>query len=385
MNSVPKINTEAEPLHHAPPGSHITVGMSGGVDSSVASALLQQQGYAVDGLFMKNWEEDDTSTHCSAEEDLADARAVSDQLGITLRSMNFSSEYWDRVFAYFLDAYRSGYTPNPDVLCNKEVKFRCFLEHALDSGADFIATGHYARIVRRDNRFHLYKGKDTTKDQSYFLYTLNQDQLSHSLFPLGELDKAGVREIAARVGLTNYDKKDSTGICFIGERNFREFLQHYLPASPGPMCTADGKEIGQHDGLMYYTLGQRQGLGIGGKQGCDESPWYVVGKNLANNTLLVAQGHDHPLLFSSWLQARELHWVSGTPPVLPLRCTAKTRYRQTDVECCIEQLTDDQARVSFVTPQRAVTPGQSVVFYAGEECLGGGVIYATEQMPQGVK
>ena len=352
----------------------VIVGLSGGVDSSVAALLLQEQGYHVEGLFMKNWEEDDTDGHCAASEDLADARSVASNLGITLHTVNFSAEYWDRVFEHFLNEYRAGRTPNPDILCNKEIKFRAFLDYALAHGADAIATGHYARIGREGGCWQLLKGRDSGKDQSYFLYTLDQGQLARSLFPLGELDKARVRRIAAERGLITHDKKDSTGICFIGERRFKTFLSRYLPARPGEIRSPEGDLIGGHDGLMYYTLGQRQGLGIGGRAGGDDTPWYVVGKNLARNVLVVAQGHDNPLLYKRALWASQLDWVAGTAPSLPLRCRAKTRYRQSDQGCIIETIEDGRCRVVFDRPQRAITPGQAVVFYLGQRCLGGGTI-----------
>ncbi len=355
-------------------GKHVIVGMSGGVDSAVAALLLIQQGHKVEGLFMKNWEEDDTSEICSAEEDLKDASAVCEQLSIPLHTVNFSSEYWDRVFEYFLAEYKAGRTPNPDVMCNKEIKFKAFLDYALGLGADYIATGHYARIDQQDNRYRLLKGIDANKDQTYFLHTLGQKQLEKSLFPIGELEKPTVRKIAEENNFANAAKKDSTGICFIGERNFREFLQRYLPAQPGEIQTPEGKTIGTHQGLMYYTLGQRQGLGIGGKKDADEEPWYVVGKNMDNNILLVAQGHNHPTLFNSKLTAIDLYWVSGKAPEIPLQCRAKIRYRQEDQACTITRLEDNTCDVEFESPQRAIAPGQSVVFYLDDECLGGGVI-----------
>ncbi len=360
-----------------PPAQHVIVGLSGGVDSSVAALLLQQQGYHVEALFMKNWEEDDSSGYCSAEEDLKDARSVAESLAIPLHAMNFSADYWDRVFSHFLHEYRAGRTPNPDVLCNREIKFKAFLDNALERGADKIATGHYARIREEHGRFFLLKGRDPGKDQSYFLYMLGQRQLSHSLFPVGELEKSEVRRIAEQQQLTTAKKKDSTGICFIGERDFKEFLSRYLPAQPGDMHTPEGERVGHHDGLMYYTLGQRQGLGIGGRAGGSEEPWFVVGKDLQHNVLLVAQGHDHPLLFSEALLAGELHWVSGEAPQPPFPCTAKTRYRQPDQPCTISAISAGRALVHFATPQRAVTPGQAVVFYDGEICLGGGTIEQT--------
>lgn len=360
------------------PLPHIVVGMSGGVDSSVAAALLQEQGYPVEGMFMKNWEEDDTDEVCTATEDLKDARAVSEKLQIPLHAVNFASEYWDNVFSYFLAEYKAGRTPNPDVLCNQEIKFKVFLEYALSKGAEKIATGHYARIEERDGQFYLLKGKDENKDQSYFLYTLGQKQLSRSLFPLGEMEKSRVRDLAAKYDLVTQNKKDSTGICFIGERDFREFLSRYLPAQPGEMRTPEGDYIGQHQGLMYYTLGQRKGLGIGGLKGYDERPWFVVGKDIGNNILLVAQGSDHPLLFSQTLIAKDLHWTLDRTPELPTHCSAKTRYRQPDNPCTILRIKDGVAEVEFEQAQWAVTPGQSVVFYDGDICLGGGIIDSTE-------
>jgi len=356
---------------------HVIVGLSGGVDSSVAALLLQQQGYQVEGMFMKNWEEDDSEDYCSAAEDLADARSVSESLGLALHAVNFSAEYWDRVFSHFLKEYEAGRTPNPDILCNREIKFKAFLDHAIGLGANYIATGHYARVDCVDGLYRLLKGRDAGKDQSYFLYTLGQDQLSRSLFPIGELEKSAVRDIAEEHHLVTYDKKDSTGICFIGERDFRDFLSRYLPAQPGEIQTPEGQVIGHHSGLMYYTLGQRQGLGIGGVPGASDDPWYVVSKDMDNNILLAAQGHNHPLLFSQTLQASQLSWVDGTGPTAPYRCRAKTRYRQSDQACTIIRLGNGLCEVAFDEPQRAVTPGQSVVFYDDEVCLGGGVIENT--------
>ena len=356
------------------PGKRIIVGMSGGVDSSVTALLLQQQGYDVQGVFMKNWEGDDTAEHCAAEDDLRDARQVCETLGIPLQGVNFADQYWDRVFEYFLQEYRANRTPNPDILCNREIKFKAFLDYALAQGADYIATGHYARIGRQGDRYTLLRGKDVNKDQSYFLYTLGQAQLARSLFPIGELEKAQVRDLAEAHHLITYNKKDSTGICFIGERDFRAFLKRYLPAQPGEIHTPEGTRLGRHEGLMYYTLGQRQGLGIGGVKGHEGAVWYVAAKDLANNILIVVDGHDHPLLYSESLVAIDLHWVAGKSPNLPLVCSAKTRYRQQDAACTIEAADDSTCVVHFQKPQWAVTPGQSVVFYQDEECLGGGII-----------
>lgn len=353
-----------------PQRKHILVGMSGGVDSSVAAFLLKEQGHHVEGVFMKNWEEDDTDTFCPASVDMADAQAVCDKLQIELHRVNFSAEYWERVFVNFLAEYNAGRTPNPDILCNKEIKFKAFLDFAKQRGADCIATGHYARI--RD--LQLLKGLDPQKDQSYFLYTLTEDQLANSLFPVGELDKTNVRLLAKKIGLNNHAKKDSTGICFIGERKFKNFLQEYVHAKPGLIQTLEGKTIGEHDGLMFYTLGQRQGLKIGGIKSAAEKPWYVVAKNIVTNTLIVAQGEDHPALFTSTLLATQVHWIKGLPPAVDKPIMAKTRYRQPDQMCIIKRINDEQYSVIFDQPQRAVTPGQSVVFYQEEVCLGGGVI-----------
>ena len=350
--------------------AHVVIGLSGGVDSAVAALLLQRAGHDVTGLFMKNWEEDDTATACAAEEDLKVVRAVCEVLTIPLRTVNFSAEYWDRVFAYFLEEHRAGRTPNPDVLCNKEIKFKAFLDHALALGADKIATGHYARVQEIDGRFQLLKGLDPNKDQTYFLYALGQVELSRTLFPIGHLAKTEVRAIARAAGLPNHDRKDSTGICFIGERDFRDFLKRYLPAQPGEMRTLGGDLKGRHEGVMYYTIGQRQGLGIGGAG----EAWYVVDKNIEDNILYVEQGEQHPALFNPSLAASQLHWVAGAPPALPCRGAAKVRYRQTEQACLIGKIEGDSLRVDFDAPQRAVTPGQSVVFYDGETCLGGGII-----------
>ena len=353
----------------------VICGMSGGVDSSVSAFILQQQGYQVEGLFMKNWEEDDDTDYCTAAADLADAQAVCDKLGIKLHKINFAAEYWDNVFEHFLSEYKAGRTPNPDILCNKEIKFKAFLEYAAeDLGANYIATGHYVRRRGTDDNAQLLRGLDANKDQSYFLYTLSSKQVGQSLFPVGDIEKPIVRAIAEDLGLITAKKKDSTGICFIGERKFKDFLARYLPAQPGDIRTVDGEIIGRHEGLMYHTLGQRKGLGIGGVKGASEEAWYVVEKDLVNNELIVAQGHDHSALLSTGLIAQQLHWVDRQPIREPLRCTVKTRYRQTDVSCTIEPIDDESIKVIFDEPQIAVTPGQSAVFYLDEVCLGGGII-----------
>ncbi|MET0071568.1 MAG: tRNA 2-thiouridine(34) synthase MnmA [Candidatus Thiodiazotropha sp.] len=358
-----------------PAEGRVIVGLSGGVDSSVAALLLQRQGYQVEGLFMKNWEEDDSEAYCSAAADLADAQAVADCLKIPLHRVNFSSEYWDRVFAYFLAEYGAGRTPNPDVLCNREIKFKAFLDHALDHlRASRIATGHYAGVDRRDDGYHLLRARDEEKDQTYFLYMLGQRPLSHSLFPLARMSKQEVREIAEKAGFPNHKKKDSTGICFIGERKFRDFLQRFLPAQPGDIEDPEGNLLGQHQGLIYYTLGQRQGLGIGGRRDADESPWFVAAKDLQRNVLIAVQGHDHPLLMCRRLTASQMHWVAGRPPPDPLPCLARIRHRQTLQTCTIEAGDDQRYQVVFDSPQRAATPGQSIVFYDHNRCLGGGII-----------
>jgi len=353
----------------------VFVGLSGGVDSAVAACLLADEGHAVEAVFMKNWEEDDTPDYCSAAADLADAQAVAAQLGIPLHAVNFAAEYWDRVFAHFLAEYRAGRTPNPDVLCNREIKFRAFLDHALARGAEAIATGHYARRMVAADGVHLLQAADRDKDQTYFLHALDQAQLRAALFPLGDMTKPDVRAFARARGLPNHAKRDSTGICFIGERRFRDFLRRYLPAQPGDIVSADGRWLGRHDGLLYYTLGQRQGIGLGGIRGALADPWYVVGKDLASNTLRVAQGHDHPLLYHRRLVATQLSWVLGSPPGAAFRCTARCRHRQ-PLQDCELRLGDAgaAAQVLFDRPQRALTPGQSVVFYDGAACLGGGVI-----------
>ncbi len=354
----------------------VIVGLSGGVDSSVATFLLQQQGWQVEALFMKNWEEDDSQEYCAAAQDLQDAQSVADQLNVKLHTVNFSSEYWDRVFRYFLDEYQAGRTPNPDILCNSEIKFKAFLEHALGLGADFIATGHYAAVDHQPSFSRMLQAVDADKDQTYFLHRLNQYQLSHSLFPLGNLQKAKVREIAAAQKFVTHKKKDSTGICFIGERRFRDFLSQYLPANPGYIITTEGSVIGQHAGLMYYTLGQRQGLGIGGVSGTDNTPWFVAGKDLENNQLLVVQGHQHPLLMCDWLEAEQLHWINQKPQNQRFTCLSRSRHRQ-PLQACEVTFANDHCKVVFDQPQRAATPGQSIVFYDKNECLGGAVIKQT--------
>ena len=348
--------------------------MSGGVDSSVTALLLKQQGYKVTGLFMKNWEDDDDDEYCSSREDLIDAVSVADVVGVHIEAVNFAAEYKDRVFSYFLREYQAGRTPNPDILCNSEIKFKAFLDHAMRLGADKIAMGHYAQVREQDGLFQLLKADDASKDQSYFLHRLNQAQLSKAMFPLGHLLKTEVREIAREHHLANHAKRDSTGICFIGERPFREFLNRYLPTQPGDMLTTDGKKVGTHQGLSFYTLGQRQGLGIGGGKDSTGEPWFVSGKDMKNNTLIVVQGHDHPALLNPNLNAIDMHWISGSAPNLTRSYAAKTRYRQADAACRIVSLDGDRASFVFDEPQWAVTPGQSVVVYDGQICLGGGII-----------
>lgn len=354
----------------------VIVGMSGGVDSSVSALLLQQQGYEVEGLFMKNWEEDDGTEYCTAMDDLADAQAVADKLGIKLHKANFAAEYWDRVFEHFIEEYKAGRTPNPDILCNKEIKFRAFLDYAIHLGADYIATGHYCRKQEINGQACLVKGLDGNKDQSYFLHAVGGEKIAKTLFPVGELEKPEVRRIAEEHDLITHNKKDSTGICFIGERRFKDFLKQYIPAQPGNIETSEGDVIGRHDGLMYHTLGQRQGLGIGGLSNYSEDPWYVAKKDLTRNVLVVVQGGQHPLLYCDGLIANKLDWVNDAP-VNESKLTAKTRYRQPDQACTVEQMNDGRYKVIFDDPQRAVTPGQSVVFYDGEICLGGGIIETT--------
>ena len=354
----------------------VIVGMSGGVDSSMAAWLLKAQGFEVVGLFMKNWEDDDTDEYCTSRTDLVDAAAVADVIGIELEAVNFAADYRERVFATFLREYAAGRTPNPDVLCNSEIKFRAFLDHARSLGADHIATGHYARVRRDGARVELLKAKDGAKDQSYFLHQLTQEQLAPVLFPLAEITKRDVRAMARREGIPTWAKKDSTGICFIGERPFRDFLAKYLPKSPGPIETPDGALVGRHHGLAYYTIGQRQGLGIGGTKDGGDLPWFVAGKDRARNALVVVQGHDHPLLYRPNVDAREMHWIADVPPgdsVLS-RLAAKTRYRMADATCRVLLDEHDGARAIFDAPQWAPTPGQYLVLYDGDVCLGGGVI-----------
>ncbi|MFK7891439.1 MAG: tRNA 2-thiouridine(34) synthase MnmA [Granulosicoccus sp.] len=351
---------------------HVVVGMSGGVDSSVAALLLQRQGYQVSGIFMQNWEDDDE--HCTARQDYRDAASVATVLGIKLTTVNFADEYWERVFAHFLEEYGAGRTPNPDILCNKEIKFKAFLDHARKQGADAIATGHYVRSDAQSESVRLLKGFDDNKDQSYFLHTLNQEQLKPSLFPVGDLPKPAVRQLALDAGFHVHSKKDSTGICFIGERKFSEFLAEYLPAQPGNIITDDGQSVGQHNGLMFYTLGQRQGLGIGGRKSAEQAPWYVLHKDLESNELIIGQGHNHPLLLRSRLSAHNVHWVDNDPPGLEFSCTAKVRYRQADQHCRVFAQKNGTLNIEFETPVRAATPGQSVVFYNGPVCLGGAII-----------
>ncbi|GLX81816.1 tRNA 2-thiouridine(34) synthase MnmA [Thalassotalea eurytherma] len=365
----------SQTLDHTPSETKVIVGMSGGVDSSVSAYLLKEQGYQVEGLFMKNWEEDDTDEYCAAAEDLVDAQAVCEKLGIKLHTINFATEYWDNVFEYFLEEYKAGRTPNPDIMCNKEIKFKAFLEFACeDLGADYIATGHYVQREFRDGQWAMIRGLDSNKDQSYFLYTLSDKQVGQTLFPVGHIEKPEVRAIAEKADLITHNKKDSTGICFIGERKFKDFLGKYLPAQPGVIESAEGEAIGEHDGLMYHTLGQRKGLRIGGLANAGEEPWYVVEKDLKRNVLIVGQGHNHPRLFSKGLIANQLHWVDRRDVTASFNCTVKTRYRQHDVACTVTPLADGEYEITFDEQQSSVTPGQSVVFYQDEVCLGGGII-----------
>ncbi|WP_225721512.1 tRNA 2-thiouridine(34) synthase MnmA [Candidatus Vallotiella sp. (ex Adelges kitamiensis)] len=355
----------------------VVVGISGGVDSSVAAWLLKQQGYEVIGLFMKNWEDDDDNEYCSSRQDWIDVVSVADFVGIDIESVNFSTQYKNRVFAKFLREHSAGRTPNPDVLCNSEIKFKAFLDHAISLGAQTIATGHYARVREVGARFELLKARDSSKDQSYFLYRLNQSQLSRTLFPLGEMLKTQVRKIAAQIELPNAAKKDSMGICFIGERPFRAFLNRYLPIHPGQMKTVDGKIAGKHIGLAFYTLGQRKGIGLGGWRNGSGKPWFVANKDIASNTLYIVQGHDHPCLFSLTLQGEDASWISGKEPQEGYLYVAKTRYRQKDAACIFHSVSAKHFALSFAQPQWAVTPGQSTVLYDGDVCLGGGIINAT--------
>lgn len=354
-------------------GAHVVVGLSGGVDSSLSAALLKEHGLKVTALFMKNWEEDDTDTICAAAQDREDAQAVCDEIGIEFKTINFAYEYWDRVFENFLYEYSHGRTPNPDILCNKEIKFKAFLDYALnDLNADFIATGHYARRSFGLDQTHLLRGLDKNKDQSYFLHAIGPNVLNKVLFPVGHLEKPMVRELAKEKNLPTFKKKDSTGICFIGEKRFHQFLEHYLGAKEGPILTVDGKEIGKHDGLMFATIGQRKGLHIGGMAESNGEPWYVVDKDIEHNALIIAQGHNHPSLYANGLLAENKTFIVKEPNY-PLRCTCKTRYRQADINCTVTAK-DDLLEVMFDNPVAAIAPGQSVVFYQGEECLGGAVI-----------
>ncbi len=352
----------------------IIVGLSGGVDSAVSALLLKEQGFKVQALFMKNWEEDDSANHCTATEDLQAASRVCKTLDIPLHTANFSSEYWNDVFAVFLSELKAGRTPNPDVLCNREIKFKAFFEHARKLGAKRIATGHYARLVYDNNTAQLAKAEDHAKDQSYFLHTVPGVVLKDVLFPLGDIRKQEVRTIAQQAGLPNYARRDSTGICFIGERRFDAFLERYFPKKPGPVLTVDGQQVGTHHGLMFHTIGQRKGLGLGGVRGANEAPWYVADKKMAENTLIVAQGHDHPALYHNALTACDLHWISGAPPPLPASLHAKIRYRQADQLCSVSLLGNGHIQATFKQPQRAITPGQSIVLYDNDLCLGGGII-----------
>ena len=351
----------------------VIVGLSGGVDSAVTALLLQQQGFRVEGLFMRNWEDDDSDTHCTAEADLADAAQVCETLNIPLHQVNFAARYKQQVFDDCLREFAAGRTPNPDVLCNREIKFNAFLDHALRLGADLVATGHYARIRRGPDGAELHRGLDARKDQSYFLHLVREEALARTLFPLGELEKTVVRRMAEDAGFDNFEKKDSTGICFIGERDFADFLSRYVQAEPGIIATVDGHVVGEHRGLSFYTLGQRQGLGIGGRPG-SSGPWYVVDKDMPGNRLIVAEGHQHPALFAPALQTEPVSWINGPPAETTFRCSAQIRYRQPAQACTVTQDADGCCGVRFDRPQRAITPGQSVVFYRDSHCLGGGII-----------
>ncbi len=353
---------------------HVVVAMSGGVDSSVAALSVKRAGLKCSALFMKNWNEPDDDGRCNWEDDVGDALGVCERLDIPVNTVDLAQAYWDSVFEDFLEQYRQGRTPNPDVLCNREIKFKAFLECAKAIGGNVIATGHYVASDAVNGSHRLLKGADAAKDQSYFLYTLGQAQLAASIFPLGTVQKTDVRKLARDAGLGTHEKKDSTGICFIGEQRFREFLSRFVPSVPGPIVTLDGAVVGEHHGAVYYTLGQRQGLGVGGVKGADEMPWFVAAKHLESNELVAVQGHDHPALLSTELTASELSWVAGGEPETPLRCKAKTRYRQPDQDCTVQSVAKGVAKVLFVRPQRAITPGQSVVFYDGITCLGGGII-----------
>lgn len=352
----------------------VMVGLSGGVDSAVAAMLLQRQGYEVRALFMKNWEEDDSAQYCAAEEDLAAAGQIAGKLAIPLDAINFSTEYWERVFTHFLNELKAGHTPNPDILCNQEIKFRAFLDYALAQGADKIATGHYACLQPGAGGVTLRRAADANKDQTYFLHQVSPEALTKTLFPLCRYKKSAVRQMAKDAGFSNFDRKDSTGICFIGERRFDDFIAKYIPNAPGPIRHVDGDIVGEHRGLTFYTIGQRKGLGIGGRSNADETPWFVVDKLIDSNTLLVVQGNEHPALYAHGLYAQNLHWIAREPPATPYRCTAKTRHRQTDQACTVEHAEADLLRVTFDQPIRAVAPGQYVVFYSDQLCLGGGVI-----------
>jgi tRNA-uridine 2-sulfurtransferase len=362
---------------------HIVVGISGGVDSAVTALQLAKQGHHLQGIFMQNWQAAPDDPHCTASQDLSDARAICDQIGIPLQVVDFSKQYWDLVFQRCLDDFAAGFTPNPDILCNSEIKFNCFLQHAIDNGADYIATGHYAQCKLINDSYELHRGVDNSKDQSYFLHALNQQQLSKAIFPLGEIEKKQVREIALKANLANAKKADSTGICFIGERRFKPFLAEYLLAKPGVIEDEHGKAIGKHDGLMFYTLGQRKGLQIGGCKGYAELPWYVIEKRQQDNILVVGQGHQHPKLLSTSLITQNMHWIKGKAATdkWPLKCKAQIRYRQKAAECNISPITNNNADgcylVEFTEPQWAITPGQSVVIYLEDACLGGAIINHT--------